>query len=469
MTAWARLSGRVAATPGRNTGPALTLILATLVWLAQPASAQSPGDLQQLWRSVFAHPGDLDLGYRYAQALIGAGRYDDAAAEFERMLIIEPDQPRLRMEVGVLYLRLGNYVLAQAYLSRALEAPGLPADLRERLQSYLDEAKRRTGRSQWSGTVSFGARYQSNANGGIRASGIPVSLSVPGSVSGTVPLPFPIPLPPNLRERADVNAFAEANLVHTYDLQLPREAEIVTGLGTYVTRQTSPDFYNLTGATLRTGLRFAVAPDALPTFRAYPYVLADLLFLNDRFFNLSGGLGLQFDFKPARGVVVSVLGEGRGAHYDDAPRVPQGSLLTGNDKLGAAQVTFRLSRDLIALAGVSGRVVNTKVAYFDYAEIGATAGLSSLYRAPFRLLGLDRWQATLSASRFWRYYGAPDPSIDPARTRGEREWRIGIRNEIPVATDWSVFQFAEYRITAANLAAYTRDNLTVAIGVRAGF
>lgn len=463
MTSWVRLSGRAVATPGRNVGPALILILAIFVRLAQPASAQSSGDLQQLWGAVLAHPGDLDLGYRYAQALIGAGRYDDAAAEFERMLIIEPDQPRLRMEVGVLYLRLGNYVLAQVYLNRALETPGLPADLRGRLQSYLEEAKRRTGRSQWSGTVSFGARYQSNANGGIRASGIPVNIP------GAGPLPSPIPLPPNLRERADVNAFIEADLVHTYDLQLPREAEIVTGLGAYVARQTSPDFYNLTGATLRTGLRFALAPDTLPTLRVYPYVLTDLLFLNDRFFNLSGGLGLQFDFKPARGVVVSVVGEGRGAHYDDVPRVSQGALLTGTDKLGAAQVTFRLSPDLIALAGVSGRVVNTKVAYFDYAEIGATAGLSSLYRVPFRLLGFDRWQATLAVSRFWRHYGAPDPSINPARTRGEREWRIGVRSEIPVATDWSVFQFAEYRINAANLAVYTRDNVTVAIGVRAGF
>ena len=89
------------------------IILAVAVVVTKPGHTQTTGDgPHAIWQEVLAHPDDLDLGYRYAQVLILAGEFDEAAAELERLLIIDPAQPRLRTELGFIYFRLGLYYLA---------------------------------------------------------------------------------------------------------------------------------------------------------------------------------------------------------------------------------------------------------------------------------------------------------------------------------------------------------------------
>src|SRR5260370_24969430 len=81
----------------------------------------------------------------------------------ERMLLINPDLPRVRLELGVLYYRLGSYEVARTYLDTALKSPSLPADVRGKAQKYLAEIESKAKPSSLGGELFFGWRYQSHA------------------------------------------------------------------------------------------------------------------------------------------------------------------------------------------------------------------------------------------------------------------------------------------------------------------
>ncbi len=88
------------------------------------------------------------------------------------MLLINPDLPRVRLELGVLYYRLGSYEVARTYLETALKSPALPADVKGKAEEYLAEIKPSRSRRSLSGEVFLGFRYQSNANLGPAGSSV---------------------------------------------------------------------------------------------------------------------------------------------------------------------------------------------------------------------------------------------------------------------------------------------------------
>ncbi len=454
---WDRPGWHAAAAPRRRIQHGFHCLLgltwaALLLLPAPPAAAQMSRDPEDLAQAVYSNPSDLDLGYEYAHALLDAGQYQQAAAELERMLIIEPDQPRLRLELGVLYFRLGSYNLAQSYLRRSLDTPGLAEPVRERVRYYLDAAERRGRPSQIAGSVSFGYRHQSNANGGV-------SQDIVSTLNG------PVLLPPNLRQRSDSGAYLMADLTHAYELGLRHDETVVTNLGLSATRQTSPDFFNFMGLSVRSGLRFAPAPIDLPGLRLFAYIRGESAFLNDSFYDATIGPGLELSFNHTDRLVTSLALEQRFATYDAVPNVEQAHLLSGNERLAMLRVGYSPTPfiTLFAQAGVRG--TTTQAAWFDFTEYQAGGGMAAVYPAPVTTAASAFWNVTTAFAYYWRCFGQPDPLIDPGRTRSEREWRIRLLNEIPLLRSWSVVQQVEYARTNANLPNYDRDNLIVSVGL----
>src|SRR5260370_17526436 len=127
----------------------------------------------------------------------------------ERMLLINPDLARVRLELGVLYYRLGSYEVARTYLDTALKSPSLPADVRGKAQEYLAEIESKAKPSSLGGEVFFGWRYQSNANLGPAGSSVllfgqPANLNQQGLgtphwavvSSAVIPHPYNFAIPP---------------------------------------------------------------------------------------------------------------------------------------------------------------------------------------------------------------------------------------------------------------------------------
>jgi Flp pilus assembly protein TadD len=84
---------------------------------------------EALLKQMIARPNDLDLAFEYANLSSQAGDYEGAISTLERMLIYAPNRPRLQLELGVLYYKIGAYDVARNYFEQALANPKLPLEV----------------------------------------------------------------------------------------------------------------------------------------------------------------------------------------------------------------------------------------------------------------------------------------------------------------------------------------------------
>jgi len=107
------------------------LLLVALVPTGVPAqtAAEVSNDAQlqkaydDAFQAMLADPQNLDKTFAFAELAGRKGDFEGAISALERMLFVDPDLPRVKMELGVLYYRLGSYETARAYLQGALESP----------------------------------------------------------------------------------------------------------------------------------------------------------------------------------------------------------------------------------------------------------------------------------------------------------------------------------------------------------
>src|SRR5215203_920491 len=111
-----------------------------------------------MFAQVLREPANLDLSFRFAEVATAAGDYEAAIGALERMLFYNPALPRVRLELGILYFRLGSYEMARSYLAGALAGAGAPPEVRARVEPFLFEIDRRLATTQWSGFGQLGVR-----------------------------------------------------------------------------------------------------------------------------------------------------------------------------------------------------------------------------------------------------------------------------------------------------------------------
>src|SRR4030095_11690172 len=131
---------------------------------ASTASSELRAQYNAAFQETMLKPADLDVLFRFATLAAQIGDLEGAISALERMLLINADLPRVRLELGVLYYRLGSYEAARTYLTSALKSPSLPADVRRKAEEYLAEIDSKASPSSFGGDVFFGLRYQSNRN-----------------------------------------------------------------------------------------------------------------------------------------------------------------------------------------------------------------------------------------------------------------------------------------------------------------
>jgi len=91
----------------------------------QPAANGVPAsdpELDRLFERMLREPANLDLMFQYAQRAVEIGDYDAAVGTLSRMLLFNPDLPRVRLELGAVYFQMGSYEAARSYLTQALAA-----------------------------------------------------------------------------------------------------------------------------------------------------------------------------------------------------------------------------------------------------------------------------------------------------------------------------------------------------------
>ena len=123
---------------------------------------------EEIFKQLFKDPTNLSLLFKYANISILVGDLEGAIGVFEQMLIYDSELPRIRLELGVLYFRLGAYALANNYLKSVKEF-NPPPEVEARVDQFLEAIVSAEEPFQWQQNLSLGWKHTTNGNSGISA------------------------------------------------------------------------------------------------------------------------------------------------------------------------------------------------------------------------------------------------------------------------------------------------------------
>ena len=420
---------------------------------ASPRPGPLPTDYDSAFQAMMANPADLDLTFRFAELAMAAGDLEGAVSAFERLLIFNPDLPRIRFELGLLYMRLGSYQIAKGYFEDAARAPGMPDDIRASTQANLAEIEKRLSATTFGMTVQSGMRWQSNANaansaGVVKLFGLDATLD------------------PTSQKRSDWNAYAQASLAFAYDLGTQDQDTLETGVQLYGTRQLQVSSLDLQVAQVDLGPRLKFGSEGGWNMR--PYVLGSLVTLDDAryFVSYGGGVSVDLPLTDALMTDLDLRSRFRRFHVSESRSTVAGK--DGWDHGARAGLRYALGASDQIRAGGAFSYTNARAEYERSSEYSLDLGYLRQFHAPFGLTERP-WLASINGSRTLRYYDGVDTATDPSTTRYDREWSLGAGLAIRPFGSWSINLQLQQQWVRSSVANFTYTNTTGTIGLGYAF
>ena len=426
--------------------------------------AQLTAEQDKLFQQMLREPGNLDVAFAYASVSAKLGDNEAAVTALERMLLFNPNLPRIDLELGALYFRMGSFDLASDYLNKALVA-NPPPEVRSRASHYLEEIAAQQSRSQLQGYVFFGAQYQSDAN---VAPGSPLIHSPVGDVL----------LSSQFVKRPDINIFGSGGFLYTYDLGTQsRDAIEVTGIG-FMNHYFRTQRLDLALGEVTAGPRLNLPSpdDRISRLSVKPYAILNEVGLGEAEYFHSLGTGLENTATLWDDLAVRTIFEFREKEFSNARDRPLSIGLAGNDKLVTLQLRQRVTPNSELLGQFDFLDQDTRFPWYANRTYGVTAGYHIAYDDPTGWFGFP-WETTIGGSRLWSLYQSPDPccntSSNPAifvpAKRDDRRWRFGITQAFWVADNVAMVLQFQRDIVSSNLSLYAYTSNSVLIGSQIKF
>lgn len=436
---------------------ASALLCASTLAIAQEAPVIHAIDSQvnEAFRQVLKDPSDQDAGQRYARLLISAGNYEGGIAALERQLLSPDPHPSIRLELGVLYYRLGSYQMSESLLQQALSDTRLSDEQRAVAERLLRDVSARNQPSQLSGSIMVGLRRQTN----------PSARSEADQVYSAGAL---VPLLPGFKPKADNDLQLTARLDHRYDLGWQNEATLVSSFtGQIVNFQSSSGRqlranqeqpYNLAWAEFTTGVRFKPSAASLPGWYIRPYLILTELAAQGHRYLSNQGLGLESEYRISEKTLTSAIYEYRDYKYSERIDIPNAAQLAGPDNHLRFQLAHELAAGHFISATLGLRKHQTGRDYYDYDGQELRLTYSTSFASPISGTVGSYWHSALWTGVASRKYGGPDPSIHSGITRKDDDWRVGASLSIPISSDWSLLMQLEQARTHSNIPNYQSKN-----------
>lgn len=410
---------------------------------------------RQLFPRMMADPANLDIAFEYAALSSRAGDVEAAVSTLERMLIYAPDVPRLRLELGVLYFRLGSYELARSNFDRALDAPDVAEAVRFKVERYMAVIAERTAPNRFSGTVMFGTRYQSNANGGAGDPDVNLSICPPCL------------LPDTALADPDTSAFVSSRLHYSHDLasQGDRFDADFTAYGALYAEHHEID---TALAELTFGPVFDLARFGLDDAELGVYGILGGVVLGGDAYRQSVGAGLKVGKVFSPWTSGGMRFEYRYQDYRNSTRRPTASDQTGDRFRLGGTLQHRLTDRLTAfgLVDLDRRVARS--GYESYWQAEGAVGVSYRFDSPFKAQALP-WTVGLSAGLAQREFDDLDLPINARYTRRDTEQFVRGTLTIPLRETWAMHADVSYRNVDSNYDIDAFDNVSTSIGIVKSF
>jgi tetratricopeptide (TPR) repeat protein len=429
--------------------------------VSAPAVAQTSGEdglaarRDALFAQTLQDPTNLDVAFEYAMVSAQLGDYEAAIAALERMLVFAPNLPRVQLELGALYYRIGATDVARAYFEAA-QRESVPPEVRARLDTYIAALDRQDNPFLVEGQFTIGGQFQSNANaapngGTVIINGIPLELDE------------------DARSQADFNVFNLIALHFSYDLKNQGdliEAEFVTYNNLYF----NEDDLNLDLFELTVGPSFSMGRFGLDAARVGFYGIVGGVALDREGYSTALGVGGSIEAPLSDAALLDHLTEWRALNYLNSEAYPTVREQTGNELRNVTTLSTGIGpRVFLSLTGQS-RFVDARADYKSFIEFGGSA------RAAYLFEGLrsgwfaddQPWQVSLSGGALARDYRDPDPQIDASESEEDRVLWGEIGLSVPFDHDISGFITGQITDQWSNYDTrdYTNGIITVGLTKR---
>jgi hypothetical protein len=441
---------------------------AVALWGALTTAAMADGADQaaleaqkdKLFQQMLANPANLDVVFAYADISARLGDNEAAVSALEQMLLFNPNLPRVDLELGALYFRMGSFDVAQSYFDKAAAA-NPPAEVKQRIDEYRALIGQQLSPSRWSGSLFFGAQYQSDAN--IAPAGSMIMSPV-----------GPVLLNSQFVKTSDVDLFLSGSLLYSYDLGNQDHDTIdVTGNG-LMNHYFKVGRLDLDYGEVTAGPRFRLPelPDTvIQAATVKPYVILNEVGLGENQYFWTYGTGIEGSGIIWKDIGVRGVFEFRQKDFTNAPDRPVSTGLSGNDKL----VSLSITKPITANSAISFEFDYvdqlTRLNFYANQSYAGSASYHVRYDAPDWLPLHYPMETTFFGSRLWSIYDAPDPCCNTSSTslfspssRNDRHWRFGITQGIHVADNWEIIIQAQRDIVSSNLSLYGYTSNTVVVG-----
>ncbi|MCC8428497.1 tetratricopeptide repeat protein [Reyranella aquatilis] len=423
--------------------------------IAQQTQAVSPeleAEYDAAFQEMLKNPSDLDVLFKFATIASKTGDLEGAISALERMLLVDPDLPRVRLELGVLYYRLGSFEVARSYFEVTLKSASLPPDVKARAEQFLAESEKRLTKSRFTGEIFAGMRYQSNANLGPPTSSVRLfgqTANLNQTALGT----------------ADWGAVTSGFLRHIYDLGQNNPAQLETQLSGYLNRQFQIQAANVSILDLTSGPRFKAFNGIFEDVTLKPFGTVGYIWVNDVPYYGSFGSGLEVGTLLSDKLRNTTNFVWRRQMYQNTWYIPTNNQFTGVEY--SANSTFQYAVNQAVMLYANGnlqRYQTDSTPWQNYMLYGVGGGMSFSFTDPLFKSELP-WSISLFGNVQWWYYDQPDAVVDPTVTRQQIDTILNLTLSIPF-DQRTMFTVSGGRfVRSSDIPNYAFTNNSALIGV----
>lgn len=414
----------------------------------------APASYDAAFLATFRDPANLDKAYAFVKEAVAAGDREGAIAALERMLILSPDQPYVRLQLARLYGELKSYEQAKSYAQSVL-ASGATEDVKQEARAFLASAATQEPGHTLSGSLGSSLGHQSNANSATKSSVINNSL---GSIY----------VPPANRGRSDIVSVSSLLLVHNWRPEGADTWTWQTALGALASQQARVTASTFGYADLASGPRLDLsATVGLPT-TLWVYGATTQMLLSSHPYLSGVGGGSVLTVNLARGTIVEFAGDGRQNNYRDSSVATTARGHTGDTATFRGGLKQRAFGEVDLLAGAFVSRIGARQPEFAHSDFGGFAGFTVPF-AGWPSLASSPWRVIATVSRTVADYKVPDVTVDPFIARLDRTWTLNTGLNVPVTAKVNGFVNVSRVINASNVNLYRYQATTASAGAALSF
>lgn len=413
-------------------------------------SAATRAAYQAAFDESLRKPGDADVLLRYARLASDVGNYEGAITAYERFLVIDADQPRVRFELGVMYYRLKSYDAARSYFEAARSSPKATKEIAARSSEFIEDIDRRWGRSRFTGEFVSGIRYSDN----------PASLPTGSLLAfGSTVVPSP-----SFQRRSDFAFVGAATLSHRYDFGRQDGGTLESDFSFYTAKQFQVTEADITLLDLTVGPRMELIEGALSGVQLKPFFTGRYLAVGNQPTYWAWGAGMEasvpIDDKVRFGVAVA----GQRREFVNNATVPFNGQNSGTNGTVAADLRADLFPWLQGSIGGNYTRYIAAVAYQTYGEAGFGAALTARFDDPAGING-RKWTLAGNAGMAFATYDQPDPFVQPGQIRSQTDLNLGLTLSVPLDDRLTVVAQTTYFQRAATINNYSFNSFSGLLGL----